>query len=99
MRCASVLLESNDLNSMKDGRDEDDGKNDACESVRPTDEDAYDAPRGLTKMPIRRVGADDNDWTNCDSKEANAIMQSQSVRSKMIQMDNGEMFFSVVTKR
>ncbi len=99
MRCASVLLESKDLNSMKDGCDEDDEKNDACKSVRLTDEEVYDAPRGLTKMPIRREGEDDNDWTNYGSKESNAVMQSQSVRSKMIKMDNGEMFFSVVRKR
>ena len=98
MRCASVLLESKDLNtSMTDGCIDDD--NNRSKSMRLTDEEVYDAPRGLTKMPIRRVNENDDPWRMYDSKESNAVMQSQSVRSKMMKSDNGDMYFSVVTKR
>jgi hypothetical protein len=97
MRCASVLLESNELSR---------------EVNQLTDEDVYDVPRGLTKMPIREGGrrsrtvGDDNideddldQWTMYDSKESKAIMQNDSVRSKMVQTAGGETFFSVITKR
>lgn len=112
MRCASVLLESKHLNVMQDGRRVEDDSNDddhdddgnhvvssRCSNL--TDEEIYDAPRGLTRMPIRRGTAqDEDDWTVYDSKESAAIMQSESsVRSKMIKSDDGEMFFSIITKR
>jgi hypothetical protein len=61
MRCASVLLESRHLNSRKDGRDVVDD-DDVCQSNGLTDEEVYDSPRGLTKMPIRSENEDDNDW-------------------------------------
>jgi hypothetical protein len=78
-----------------------------------TDEEVYDIPRGLTKMPIREGGRvrrstvdDDNidgddleQWTLYDSKESKAVMQNDSVRSKMVQTAGGETFFSVITKR
>jgi hypothetical protein len=96
MRCASVLLESRHLNSTKDGRDVDD---DVCQSNGLTDEEVYDSPRGLTKMPIRSENEDDNDWKMYDSKETKAIMQNRSVRSKMIKSDNGDLYFTVVTNR
>ena len=95
MRCASVLLESRHLNSRKDICDNED----VCQSNGLTDEEVYDAPRGLTKMPIRSENEADNDWKMCDFKETKAIMQSHSVRSKMIKSDNGDMYFSVVTNQ
>lgn len=98
MRCASVLLESNELSRVRN---------------QLTDEEVYDIPRGLTKMPIREGGRvrrstvdDDNidgddleQWTLYDSKESKAVMQNDSVRSKMVQTAGGETFFSVITKR
>jgi len=99
MRCASVLLESNELSRVRN---------------QLTDEEVYDVPRGLTKMPIREGGrrstkgvvGDDNidgddleQWTLYDSKESKAVMQNDSVRSKMVQTAGGETFFSVITKR
>ena len=92
MRCASVLLDSrNKLNVRCDDR--------------LTDEEVYDAPRALTKMPIRRdeyrEGEKVDDcWTLNDSGESKAVIQSKNVRSKMVKPDGGdETFFSVVTKR
>ena len=63
-------------------------------------EEMYDAPRGLTKMPIRRErDAELDDWELSDSRESKKIMRSESVRSKMVKSDDNEMYFSVVTKR
>ena len=70
----------------------------------------YDAPRGLTKMPIRGstkgvgddIDEDEDDleqWTLYDSKESKAIMQNDSVRSKMVKTTDGETLFSVITKQ
>lgn len=90
MRCASVLLESKAL------------RVDVCENNGRdlTDEEMYDAPRGLTKMPIRRErDGEVDDWELSDSRESKAIMRSESVRSKMVKSDDNEMYFSVVTKR
>ena len=113
MRCASVLLESKELLRRR-------GEEDAVGGIMMTacdgrekrnqlsDEEVYDAPRGLTKMPIRGstkgVGDDiDEDdleqWTLYDSKESKAIMQNDSVRSKMVKTADGETLFSVITKR
>ena len=94
MRCASVLLESKALRvdgCENNGRE---GRGDL------TDEEMYDAPRGLTKMPIRRERDGElDDWELSDSRESKAIMRSESVRSKMVKSDDNEMYFSVVTKR
>lgn len=99
MRCASVLLESKELNSSKDGCNDDDDENDLGMSTL-TDEEVYDAPRGLTRMALRREKEEDEStWSMYDSKESMAIMKSQSVRSKMIKSDDNDMFFAVVTKR
>lgn len=118
MRCASVLLESKEL-LRRSGEDAVDGimiyACDGREKMNQlTDEEVYDAPRGLTKMPIRGGGrrstkgvGDDTDededdleqWTLYDSIESKAIMQNDSVRSKMVKTADGETFFSVITKR
>jgi len=99
MRCASVLLDSrnldvNDIHTdnssiQNDNRNGSSGSDDKILS----DEDIYDTPRGLTKIPIR----DDtkNDWKN-DYNESKAIFQKESVKSKMIKTKDGE-FFSVTT--
>lgn len=118
MRCASVLLESKEL-LRRTGEDAVDGiMINACDGREKTnqltDEEVYDAPRGLTKMPIRGGGrrstkgvGDDIDededdyleqWTLCDSKESKAIMKNDSVRSKMVKTADGETFFSVIIK-
>ena len=96
MRCASVLLDSR--NSDIGGNH---NENSTIHNINSsgsddkilTDEDVYDTPRGLTKMPIR----DDtkNDWKN-DSNDSKAIFQNKSVQSKMIKTKDGE-FFSVTT--
>ncbi|KAL9181320.1 hypothetical protein ACHAXT_010125 [Thalassiosira profunda] len=84
VRCASVLLDARNL--------------EAGEQL--TDEEIYDAPRGLGKLPIRRDDdlEGDDDWAH-DAGEANAVMQSESVKSKMVTSEDGESFFSVVTTR
>ncbi|KAL3809950.1 hypothetical protein ACHAXA_011392 [Cyclostephanos tholiformis] len=73
-----------------------------------TDEMVYDMPRGLTKMPVRRgVGwdgdvdndANDDDWSSGDYVESRAIMNSDTVRSKMTMSNQNDMYFSIVTKR
>ena len=119
MRCAFVLLESKELLRRR-------GEEDAVGGIMMTacdgrekrnqlsDEEVYDAPRGLAKMPIRGGGrrstkgvGDDIDededdleqWTLYDSKESKAIMQNDSVRSKMVKTADGETLFSVITKR
>ena len=95
MRCASVLLDSRNSDDNNINNDNsiihDDNRNSSDKML--TDEDVYDTPRGLTKMPIR----DDtkNDWKT-DSNESKAIFQNESVKSKMIQANDGE-FFSVTT--
>ena len=98
MRCASVLLDVKDLDVEYDGS--------TTEAL--TEEDIYDAPRGLTKIPIRRDERIDHDsgdaqsdtdahtWN--DDGESRAVLQSDSVRKKMIEVGGGK-FFSVVTKR
>ena len=99
MRCASVLLDSRNLDVNDIHTDNSSIQNDNINSsgsddkILTTDEDVYDTPRGLTKIPIR----DDtkNDWKN-DSIESKAIFQNKSVQSKMIQTNDGE-FFSVTT--
>mmetsp|Transcript_45226 Transcript_45226/g.96219 ORF Transcript_45226/g.96219 Transcript_45226/m.96219 type:complete len:248 (+) Transcript_45226:20-763(+) len=65
-----------------------------------TDEEIYDAPRGLLKVPVRRDSEDGGDWRLNDSGESKAVMQSEAVSSKMVKSEDGdEKFFSVVTKR
>ena len=98
MRCASVLLDSRNLDDSNINNDnssiQNDNRNGSSGSDKIlTDEDIYDTPRGLTKIPIR----DDtkNDWMNY-SNESIAIFQNKSVQSKMIKTNNGE-FFSVTT--
>ena len=96
MRCASVLLDSrnSDVNDIHtDNSTIHNINSSGSDDKILTDEDIYDTPRGLTKLPIR----DDtkNDWMN-DSNESKAIFQNKSVKSKMIQTNDGE-FFSVTT--
>ena len=105
MRCASVLLDAQNLDL---GTDNNHGRS------RLTDAEVYDDPRGLGKLPIRRdfdiksdSGGDNekngkevlhgDDWRLHDSDESIAIMRGESVKRKMLEKD-GEMFFSVVTK-
>lgn len=94
MRCASVLLDSKKLSI--------DGDNNNAESGSTlTDQEVYDDPRGLGRMPIRRNNSDDDrkdEWQLNGSKESKAVMKMSSVKSKMV-VDNDEGFFSVVTKR
>jgi hypothetical protein len=95
MRCASVLLKSKTLRVVDEEGDSGlEGPGDL------TDEEVYDAPRGLTKMPIRiERDGEVGDWALNDSGESKAILRGDSVRSKMVKSDDDEMFFSVVTKR
>ena len=95
MRCASVLLDSRHLDIENNNNQDEDGGDDL------SDEEVYDAPRGLKKIPIRRESDVDgeDDWSLRGSGESQAVMQSKSVLSKMIKSDGGESFFSVVTKR
>ena len=98
MKCASVLLDStNYLDHVGDKNNRDCNPSDIL-----TDEKVYDAPRGLSKIPIRNDRGDnseDDDWTINDSDESKAIFQNKSVQSKMVKSDDNddEMFFSVVT--
>ena len=97
MRCASVLLDVKDLTMDSDCSE--------TTSRQLSDVDIYDAHRCLTKIPVRRDtksneanGAPDteDDWDQ--TGEAQAILQSESVQSRMVKV-GGEKFFSVVTKR
>lgn len=94
MRCASVLLDSKKLGI--------DGDNNlAGPDNTLTDQEVYDNPRGLGRMPLRRSKSDNDhgdEWQLNGSKESKAIMNMNSVKSKMV-VDNNEGFFSVVTKR
>mmetsp|Transcript_22628 Transcript_22628/g.47686 ORF Transcript_22628/g.47686 Transcript_22628/m.47686 type:complete len:234 (+) Transcript_22628:39-740(+) len=99
MRCASVLLDARNLDvegsdaNGRGGREEEEG-----DGPQLTDEQIYDAPRGLKKIPIRIETEDD--WKLHDAGESKAVMQSEGVTSKMEKEENGEqMFFSVITKR
>ena len=97
MKCASVLLDSTDLEHVDDKNDREYNLSDIL-----TDEKVYDEPRGLSKMPIRNDGGSDkesDEWTRNDSDESKAIFQNKSVQSKMVKSedDGDEMFFSVVT--
>ena len=98
MKCASVLLDStNYLDHVGDKNNRDCNPSDIL-----TDEKVYDAPRGLSKIPIRNDRGNNNedgDWTINDSDESKAIFQNKSVQSKMVKSDDNddEMFFSVVT--
>ena len=103
MRCASVLLDVNNATDMM-GSD--------CEKKEEklSDVDVYDAPRGLGKMPIRRDApaadcsgskgsmkfANDIVWE--EAGESRAVLNSESVQSKLVK-DGGDKYFSVVTKR
>ena len=95
MRCASVLLDARNLDIENKSNQDEDGGDDL------SDEEVYDAPRGLKKIPIRRESDVDgeDDWSLRGSGGSQAVMQSKSVLSKMIKSDGGESFFSVVTKR
>jgi len=66
-----------------------------------TEEEIYDAPRGLKKIPVRGGNLEDgDDWVLNDSEESKAVMQSEGVSSKMVRSVAGkESFFSVITKR
>ena len=98
MRCASVLLDVKDLTL--------DSECTETNSKQPSDVDIYDAPRGLTKILVRRDAKSDDesdgapdsedDWDQ--TGEARAVLQSESVQSRMVKF-GGEKFFSVVTKR
>jgi len=101
MRCASVLLDSRNLDiEGKSNNDDDDGR-----VHQLTDEEVYDVPRALTKVPVRRENTSEendkvDDWVLNDSRESNAVLQSEGVQSKMVKSVGGrESFFSVVTKR
>lgn len=66
-----------------------------------TDQEIYDNPRGLGRMPVRRnMGSKHvlDDWRIKGSKESKAILNMKSVKTKMVTKDN-ERFFEVVTKR
>ena len=93
MRCASVLLDSKKLGIDGDTTD-------ASSDSSLTDQEIYDDPRGLGRMPLRRHDLDNerDEWQSNGSKESKAIMKMNSVKSKMV-VDNDESFFSVVTKR
>jgi hypothetical protein len=87
MRCASVLLDA----KMVDGE--------AANEL--SDVEVYDAPRGLTKMPLRRdmdkcKERRGEDWEQAG--ESSAVMQSDNVQAKLVEV-GGKKFFSVVTKR
>lgn len=85
MRCASVLLESREL-----------GWGGGSVGGGLTDEEIYDAPRGLGKLPVR---GDRDDWESNDAGESNAVMESERVASKMVKPEESDdKFFSVVTK-
>ena len=95
MRCASVLLDSEKLG----GSDGDNGH--VGSNNRLSDQEVYDHPRGLGRMPLRRDTSNNeqgDDWQLNGLKESNGIMQTDSVKSRIVE-DNGEQFFSVVTKR
>ena len=105
MRCASVLLDANNLD-IDDGNNSLNGDDGMQQGNKLTDAEVYDAPRGLKKMPVRRENTseeNEDEWTLRDSGESKAVMHSESVQSKMIDpkpwLDDGEKFFSVVTKR
>ena len=85
MRCASVLLDSKNLGIDGDMNNPDGAL---------TDQEIYDNPRGLGRMPVRR----NSDWQLKGSKESKAIMNMKSVKTKMVIKDD-EKFFEVVTKR
>ncbi|KAL7528580.1 hypothetical protein ACHAWF_002616 [Thalassiosira exigua] len=88
VRCASVLLDAKDL-SVGEGKDGE---------VDLTDEEIYDAPRGLGSAPLRSA-EDGDDWSTRDAAEARAVMRSEGVRSKTVTSEDGETLFSVITKR
>lgn len=97
MRCASVLLDSQNLDINNNTND------------KLTDEEVYDAPRALTRVPVRRENNSseenddekvEDDWMMNGIGESKAVMQSEGVKSKMVKSADGkESFFSVVTKR
>ncbi|KAL7439614.1 hypothetical protein ACHAXM_006781 [Skeletonema potamos] len=94
MRCASVLLDSKKL-----GIDWDNNLAGPDNSI--TDQEVYDNPRGLGRTPLRRSNSDNDhgdEWQLNGSRESKAIMNMNSVKSKMV-VDDDERFFSVVTKR
>ena len=101
MRCASVLLDSRHFDNIAntDNNNEQSSSNSTNSSL--TDEQIYDAPRGLTQMPTRNDTNTNNDdidrWKKNDSSESTAILQSNSVQSKMVKLDDGQTYFSVVT--
>ena len=82
MKCASVLLDSRNLDHVDEKNDREYSPSDIL-----ADEKVYDAPRGLSKIPIRNDRGDnseDDDWTINDSDESKAIFQNKSVQSKMV---------------
>eukprot|EP00986_Skeletonema_menzelii_P007874 scaffold3131_cov187-Skeletonema_menzelii.AAC.9 len=94
MRCASVLLDSKKLGIDGDNSD-------ASPDSSLTDQEIYDDPRGLGRMPLRRHNLDNDkrdEWRSHGCKESKAIMKMNSVKSKMV-VDNDECFFTVATKR
>lgn len=90
MRCSSVLLDSKNL-----GIDGDISHADA--NSRLTDQEVYDHPRGLGRMPVRSKNGSD-EWQVHGSKESKAVMNMKSVKARMVTKEN-EKFFSIVTKR
>eukprot|EP00984_Skeletonema_dohrnii_P033306 scaffold29417_cov72-Skeletonema_dohrnii-CCMP3373.AAC.2 len=95
MRCASAMLDSKKLGIDGDN-------NDASFDNTLTDQEVYDDPRGLGRMPLRRNNSLEteqrDEWKLNGSKESKAIMKMNCVKSKMV-VDNDEGYFSVVTKR
>ena len=88
MQCASVLLDANI--SYSEGA-----------AMKLSDEVVYDAPRGLTKIPIERETTDINQEDQDGWKqvgESRAVMQSQNVRSKTVSVGEDRYFYAV-TKR
>ena len=100
VRCASVLLDSRHFDNIANTDNNDQSSSNSTNSSL-TDEQIYDAPRGLTQMPTRNDANTNNDdideWKKNDSSESTAILQSNSVQSKMVKLDDSHIYFSVVT--
>ena len=101
VRCASVLLDSRHFDNIANTDNNDQSSSNNSTNSSLTDEQIYDAPRGLTQMPTRNDANTNNDdideWKKNDSSESTAILQSNSVQSKMVKLDDSHIYFSVVT--
>lgn len=114
MRCASVLLDAKDLATEddKDATTNQSTSTTRKDNQDIFETEVYDAPRGLGKLPIRKSLEDiidedachnnslssRDDWALNDSKESKAVLQNESIDTKLVEED-GEKFFSVTAKR